>query len=153
MENISIQSTATSFYFITTFSYLGIDHRMLSLYTFLLLIDFITWVIKGYLNKNIQSSIAINGIFKKFVLIFLIFAVAITWKIVWYENVSQLLGVAFSVLAVSELYSILANIFEIRTGNKAKEFDWVSFFISNALKIIEWKIKKLDYKKDENEKN
>jgi len=152
MNEINVHSTISSVYFISICTYLWIDVEILWLYTFLLIIDFITWVIKWYTTKTLESNKAINWVFKKLILILLIFSIWTTWKIVWYEDLRGLLSFAFSSLAVAEMYSILANIYEIRTGKKTKEFDWVSYLISSFLKFIESKIKKIDNNKPENDK-
>ena len=144
MENISTQSTLASLSLISICTYLWIDVKILWLYTALLCIDFITWFIKWISTKTFKSSVAINWVAKKLVLIFLIFSIWVTWKIVWFENLRWLMSFSFSSLAIAELYSILANIYEIKTWHRTKEFDWVAFIISSFLKFIENKIKKID---------
>ena len=151
MNDVTIHNTMMSVYCISICTYLWIDTALLWLYTLLLIIDFITWIIKWFIHKNLESRIAVNWVFKKLILILLIFSIWATWKIIEIDDISWLLGFAFSSLAIAELYSILANIYEIRTWKKTKEFDWVSFIISWILRFIESKIKNLDSKQTKND--
>lgn len=151
MDDIKIPNTIFSLSLVSICTYLWIDYKILWLYIALMSIDFITWVIRGFILKNLRSSVAINWVFKKLVLIFLIFSVWVTGKIMGYEDLSRLMSFAFSTLAIAELYSILSNIYEIRTWKTAKEFDWVTFLVSAFMKLIESKIQNLDTKDKNND--
>lgn len=150
-EDISVASTISSMTFITICTYLGIDYKILWLYVLLMAIDFTTWIIKWMISRSLKSSKAINWIFKKLILVLLIFSVGVTWKIMWFEDLSSLLSFAFSALAIAEFYSILANIYQIRTWEEATEFDAVSFIISSAMKYIQDKIEKYLDKQNTND--
>jgi hypothetical protein len=152
-EKLNVWVTLTSVTFVSMCTYLSIDYKIFFLYIMLMCFDFTTWVIKWFLNKDLQSVIAINWVFKKLVLILLIFSIWATWKIIGYEDLSWLLSFSFATLWIAEFYSILWNIYEIKTGKKTKEFDWVAFLISWLLKFIEDKIKKLDINKNGNKEN
>ena len=142
MDEINTPSTLASISFISVCTYLWIDVKVLWLYVILMAMDFATWFIKWIVAKDLQSVVAINWVFKKLILILLIFSIWITGRIMWFEDLSKLMSFAFSSLAIAEFYSILWNIYEIKSWKKTKEFDWVSFIISGALCFIEDKIRK-----------
>jgi len=144
MEDLSTASTLTSLSVIYICGYLWIDVMLLGLYVVLLCIDFFTWFLKGVMYRNFKSSIAINWVAKKLILILLIFSIWVTWKIVWFEDLTWLMSASFATLWIAEFYSILWNMYEIKTWNKTKEFDWVAFLISGIMEYIENKIKKID---------
>ena len=96
MNEVNLSNTATSIWFIYICTYLWISVEILWLYTLLLCIDFLTGAIKWITFKNFESNIAINWMFKKLILILLIFSIWATWKIVWYKDLRSLLSLAFS---------------------------------------------------------
>lgn len=143
---ITIKQTSLSVMLISMFAYLWIDHTIFFLYTCLIFIDFITWVMKWIINKDLSSSKALNGFIKKFIILLLIFAIWIFAKIS-HLDAHMLLSWAFFWLSLSELYSIIANIYQIKTWERVKEYDALAIILKKLLCYIEWKINNLDNKK------
>jgi len=142
MEKILTLKTSTvSISLVSMFVYLWIDHKVFWLYTILLFIDFLTWVIKWWRQKNLSSAKAINGFLGKFLMLLVIFSFWVFGKINDYD-MSYILSWTFFALSLAELYSIISNVYEIRTGNKVKEYDAVAIILQYVL----WWIKeRLEY--------
>lgn len=140
---LTLKHTTISISWLSILWFLGIDHTAFALYTALLFIDFITGVIKGIVFKNLSSSRAINWFFSKFLMLLVIFSFGIFWKINDYD-MSYVLSFTFFALSLAELYSILANIYEIRTRKKLPEYDAVWLIIWAMLAFIRNKLNKLN---------
>lgn len=141
MEQNSLKiRNAVSVTIIGICAYLGIDYMIFALYTVLMFIDFFTGVVKGVVHKDLSSTKAISWFASKFFMILLILAVGITCKILHFEFMAHILSGLFSILALAELYSIIGNIYEVKTGKKVKEFDAVSMVVSKLLTIIKNKL-------------
>lgn len=118
---------------------LNLDAQMIALYVFLMVIDFITGVIKAnILNKNYEdrylkpsSYAARRGFISKFVM--LLFPLTIGALSAMF-NVAGEIGMLTTstlivVLALAEAFSILGNILVIRTGEPIEESDAVSYVL------------------------
>lgn len=140
-----IKQTTLSGSLIVVFWYLWIDQTIFLLYTFLILIDFITWIIKWYIHKELSSGKASNWFLKKFIILLLVLAIAICGKIVWVDP-HNILSWALTWLAIAELYSIIWNTYQIRTWKKIKEYDATNILLTKFLNIIEDFINKFDKK-------
>ncbi|BCD61760.1 hypothetical protein NrS5_56 [Nitratiruptor phage NrS-5] len=107
-------------------SYLGLNHEMIGLFVALLVVDYITGLAKARrLNISITSQRMKYGIVSKFVLLLIPIAVAIAAKIVGVDY-DKILYIGINILALSELYSILGNIYSIRTRQELPEYDAVA---------------------------
>lgn len=140
-----IKQTTLSGSLIIILWYLWIDQTVFLLYTFLIFIDFITWVIKWYIHKELSSWKASNWFFKKFIILLLVLSIAICSKIVWVDP-HNILSWALTWLAIAELYSIIWNTYQIRTWKKIKEYDATNILLTKFMKIIEDFINKFDKK-------
>lgn len=140
---IALKQTGLSISLISVFTYLGIDAKIFGFYVALLFIDFITGVIKGAVNKDLSSRKAINGFFSKFTILLLILSLGVFGKINEYD-MSYILSGTFFALSLAELYSIIGNAYEIRTGKKVTEYDAVALILSKALGLIKNKLDSID---------
>lgn len=145
MENVlAIKQTTLSISLITIFTYLGIDAKVFGLYVTLLFIDFITWLIKGIKSKELSSRRAVNGFFSKFTILLLILSIWVFGKINNYD-MSYILSGTFFALSLSEMYSIIWNTYEIRTGTKVKEYDAIAIILKKALLFVKSKLDNIDF--------
>ncbi len=115
----------------------GISMENMGVLIILLLFDIITGIwrsaaVEG--GKSITSWRALNGFFSKFLFISVPITVAYMGHGIGFE-VAPLVRMAMGVLILGTGYSILGNIYTIRTGKKVKEFD--------ALQVILYQIQKL----------
>ena len=116
-------------------AYLWLNQAIISLLAFLLIIDCFTWFTRAWINKEADSRTGIRWIISKSYLLFIPISIALTWKIADID-LSYMVTWTFSLLAFAELYSIISNIHEIRTGKKLPEYDAVSSVINAILKLI-----------------
>jgi len=108
-------------------AYLGVDKEAFGLFASLLLIDYLTGLIKARrLGHSITSNKMKYGIFSKFVLILIPFTMAILSKIIGAQNYDMVLYMGMNILAISEFYSIVGNIYSIRTKKELPEYDVVA---------------------------
>lgn len=111
------------------------------LFTFLLVIDWITWTWKWIVNKELSSKKSWIWILSKLTLLFVPLVIAILLTIVW-MNPEFLLWFIFIALALTEAYSILSNIYNIITWKTIKEFDGVAIILWTLL----WWVQKQFYR-------
>lgn len=117
-------------------AYLWLDHQALFLFSILMFIDYATWIIKGYIHKDLKSKTAIYGLVSKIFILFVIFWIWITGKILHFDT-KALMSWLLWAFALAELYSIIGNAYEIHTKKKITEYDALTFIFT----FILWKIK------------
>lgn len=114
----------------------GLDAIALQCLTALIVIDLITGVTKTIsIRKKPTSTRLANGVFSKLVLLFLPVCVAIAVKGLGLDY-KVLIDTTLSILILSELYSIVGNIYTIRTKKEVEEFDAVSMLLKVIRKYI-----------------
>lgn len=108
------------------FHYLGMDSEIFFLFAMLLTIDYITGIAKA---KTLQHSIASDkmkyGIISKLLLLLIPLVLAISAKAVG-ADFKSILQVGMNILILSELYSIIGNIYAVRTKDELPEYDAVA---------------------------
>lgn len=131
-----------SLYIVSLFSYLQLDQEMFVIYSVLLFIDYFTGLIRWIMHKNLKSKTAIAGIVSKMVLILLVFSVGLMW-VLMHQDMKTMMSWLITALALAELYSIVWNIYEIRTGQKATEYDAITAVLSFILEKIKLAVEKI----------
>lgn len=126
------------------FQYLDIPTEQLAILSVLMIIDFITWVVKQYrVNpQEIKSHLAWLGVMKKVATLMSVLSVALVlkWLEIWeWRYITSMLWI----FIVSEWYSTLQNIYAIRTGKMLPEFDVISIVIKNAWEFFKQKIENM----------
>ncbi|MDD2651670.1 MAG: phage holin family protein [Sulfurimonas sp.] len=107
-------------------TYLGLNVESFFLFAMLLLIDYITGVAKAFrLNQCITSNRMKYGILSKLSLLLIPLVLAIGAKAVGADFKTVLL-VGVNILVLSEVYSIIGNIYSIRTKDELPEYDVVA---------------------------
>ena len=124
-------------------AYLWLDHQALWLYSILMIFDYITWIIKWIIQKDLKSKTAIYGLISKIFILFVIFSIWITGKILGFWMSGILSGLLWA-FALAELYSIVGNAYEIHTRKKFTEFDALTFSFSFILWKVKENIEKID---------
>lgn len=94
------------------------------------------------MHKNLKSKTAIAGIVSKMVLILLVFSVGLMW-VLMHQDMKTMMSWLITALALAELYSIVWNIYEIRTGQKATEYDAITAVLSFILEKIKLAVEKI----------
>lgn len=131
-----------SIYIVSLFSYLQLDQEMFVIYSVLLFIDYFTGLIRWIMHKNLKSKTAIAGIVSKMVLILLVFSVGLMW-VLMHQDMKTMMSWLITALALAELYSIVWNIYEIRTGKKATEYDAITAVLSFILEKIKVAVERI----------
>ena len=112
-------------------TYIGIDQNALAMYTLLLFIDYITGIKKAHaLKEHINSHKMKYGIMSKLYLLFIPIALSVASKATPL-NISHLVSISLTLLVLSELYSIIANIYTARKGVELPEWEILSILSRN----------------------
>lgn len=107
-------------------SYLEISQEPFTLFAILLIIDYLTGVMKAkVLGITITSNKMKYGIISKLSLLLIPITIAIGAKAVGADSHHILLAGMY-ILIFSEVYSIIGNIYSIRTKEELPEYDAVS---------------------------
>jgi len=112
---------------ISTFMlYLGIDTEAFTMFSILLIIDYVSGLMKARaINESITSNKMKYGIVSKLSLIIIPLVLAIGGKGM-NVDMTSLLFVSMNILVLSEVYSIISNIYAIRNKEELPEYDVVS---------------------------
>lgn len=118
---------------------LGLSMHSYSSLAVLLIIDVITgaWrssVLEG--GQSVTSWKAVNGLVSKFLFLLIPLVVAFMGKGIGLELVS-LAQSALGVLILATGYSIIGNIYTIRTGIRVKEFDAIRIILKQIEALLE----------------
>jgi len=118
---------------VVVFEYLQISTIQFSILWLLMIIDFMAGISKQWvLNPvDITSHRAWLWILKKAWTLISVIVVAMMLSAVWPWDSEKYVIAMVSLLIMAETYSILQNIYVIRTGEKITEYDVVS-------KVIKW---------------
>ena len=122
--------------FVAMFIYLDLDKEAVVGLTILLLVDMVTGVWKTIaLGQKPKSWRFANGLISKLVLLIVPFALAISAKAV-HIDITIFIYATIDALILSELYSILANIYTIQTKKITEEFDVMSLILKRTRYFI-----------------
>lgn len=114
--------------------YTGISGEKLAILAILMALDMFSGVAKTYrLNKEeITSNKFVFGLVSKLTILLIPLAIGLMARGIDVDAKS-FVNFCFSVLIVSEAYSVIGNIYTVKTGKKVKEID----AISAILKVIQ----------------
>lgn len=122
--------------FTTIFALTSDMKDAIEILTIMICIDFVTGVIKSWIQKETSSEWMSRWLLRKMILVLVPLIIWLTWKWVWID-LSTFLTWSISALIVSEAYSIIANIYTIQTWKKAKEYDIMTIIIRKFWNLIE----------------
>lgn len=118
--------------------YLKLPTEPLNILAILLLLDIVTGIVREIIidKSNISSRIAIIGIVSKMLTFTLPFVVALVFKGIGFD-VTLLAETIVSILIVYEGWSVIANIGQIRAGDKTiNEYDAISYLIKKIQDVF-----------------
>ena len=124
--------------FAATPAYLGLTGDSIVIFSIFIILDVIFGVMKSaslYGWRSIQSSIAQRGILAKMLLVFIPVTTALAGRGVGLD-LGFFAQSVINVLILSELYSIIGNIYAIRTGHEKVEFDAVAYVLSGMKNVL-----------------
>ncbi len=117
-------------------SYLGINGEAFFLFALLLLIDYVTGVLKAKtMGYKITSNRMKYGIISKMSLLLVPLILAIGAKALE-ADFRFVLMVGINILVLSEVYSIIGNIYSIRTKDELPEYDAVAMIGKRIRRVL-----------------
>lgn len=138
-EHISfIQNTAYLVLFVATLQWFGVDALSTAILGIMIVIDVITGILRsGFVDgwRTIQSNRLQRGLVAKLLIILLPLLVALCGKGIG-MNLAAFAQACLNVLILSEVYSILGNIYSLRTGKVRSEFDAISYVIGQVQEFL-----------------
>jgi phage-related holin len=126
------------------FAYLWISQEAITILAILMLIDFITWLISSYRDKNTQISSTKwkRWIAKKMILLMIPLTVALMMRWIWLDW-DRIVGVTLWILIVMEWYSVLWNIYNVITWEKKPESEAVKKLLEALFWLMDGLLHKL----------
>ena len=119
-------------------NYIGLDNDIVFFYAILLLMDYGTGLLKAIaLKESITSNKMKYGIISKMILLIIPLALAITATMLKVHGIQSILFIGISILSVSELYSIIGNVYSIRQGKEFPEIEPLAILGKRIEKILE----------------
>ena len=107
-------------------TYTGIDVEVFGIFSALIVVDFVTGILKARrLNQRVTSNRAKYGVASKFSLVLLPIVMAAGAKAIG-QDASTLFVWGMNLLIISEVYSVIGNIYTIRSGDELPEWDVIS---------------------------
>jgi len=117
---------AVASFFASILTYVGIDKEAFAIFTALVVIDFATGVTKAwYIGEHITSNKAKYGVFSKISLLLIPIVIAAAAKAIGADAKTFFVW-ALNLLIISEAYSIMGNIYSIRSKKELPEWDVIS---------------------------
>lgn len=125
-------------------AFIGIEHNALLAFISLMVCDVIVGVIAsakccGW--KSVTSHRLAFGLLSKILMVGIPFFVALAGTANGYD-LKYLINSSIMILSFSELYSVIGNIYSIKTGKRVPEFDAVSVVLQNVRAVLEGIVKK-----------
>ena len=107
-------------------AYVDLNVEVFSIFTALVVTDFVTGVAKAHtIGESITSNKAKYGIISKLSLIVLPVVMAAASKAIG-QDAGTLFIWGMNLLIISEVYSVIGNIYTIRSGEELPEWDVIS---------------------------
>ena len=122
---------------ILTQAWYSIPNDILMIYIILILIDVLTGVIKAITldGLKVKSKLLNVGIISKVLTLIIPLVLVLMFKSLNLES-KFLISSVLSILCLSEGYSILGNIYSIRTKQDVEEFDSITYLLTWARCIL-----------------
>ena len=133
-----MKNTSYGLVFINSVAYFGVTPISVLMLSILILTDIFFGILKSaslHGWRSIQSNILQRGILAKVLVIFVPTTLAFTGKGIGIQ-LGMLAQSVINVLILSELYSIIGNIYAIRTGHEKVEFDAVAYVLSGMKNVL-----------------
>ncbi len=117
--------------------YLSLDHEKLTILAVLMGFDMLTGTIKAYvLGRDVTSRRWMAGFLSKCTILIIPLALALMAKGVGAE-LNWFVGFAMSLMVVSETYSIIGNIYALKTKQEVTELDAISAIVNTLRGVFE----------------
>lgn len=122
---------------IALLEYLDLSIEKMSILGLLLMIDYISGITKAFvIGEQIKSKRAIAGILSKLMVLTIPLVLAFMAKGIGIDAKGYV-SYAIDLLIVAETYSIIGNIYSIKTGEKVQEIDAISIIIRALSRFLQ----------------
>lgn len=150
----TIASVAWGFWLAAILEYFQVSSEVLIILSVLLALDYVFWIIDAYLKdrENVTSSKMRRWLLKKMTRWMLPLVVIAILRWVWAWDLELASTVIFSILIITEGYSIIGHFFSINTWKELPEIDAFEMLIQFIIKLIKGKlpdVKEKDLDKEE----
>jgi len=116
-------------------NYIDLSPLAISMFSVLILIDYFTGIRKSkVLGENISSHKMKYGILSKVYLLIVPLSFAFAGKASPFD-LSFVISTSLFLLVLSEMYSILGNVYTVRTGEELPEWEVLSIMAKNIRKL------------------
>lgn len=147
----TIASVAGGFWLAAILEYFHVSSEVLIILSVMLALDYIFGVLDAYLKdrESVTSTKMWRGLAKKLTRWMLPLVVIAILRWVWAWDLEMASTVIFSILIITEGYSIIWHFFSINTGKELPEIDAFEMLIQFIVKLIKWKLPDVKEKEDE----
>lgn len=150
----TIASVAGGFWLAVALEYFWISWEVLAILSVLLALDYVFGVLDAYLldRTSVTSTKMRRGLAKKLTRWVLPMIVIIILKWVWANDIELASTIIFSILIITEWYSIIGHIYSINTWEKLPEIDALKLLFEFIANLLKWKLpstKKEEEKEEE----
>ena len=134
-----VASVVWGIWLASVLEYFNVSWEVLIILSVMLALDYIFWIADAYIDENTQVTSAKmwRGLFKKMTRRMLPLIVVAILRWVWAWDLEFVSTVIFSMLIITEWYSIIGHIYSINEWEKLPEIDAFKAlvqFIANLLK-------------------
>lgn len=138
----TIASVAGGFWLAAALEYFGISWEVLAILSVLLALDYVFGVLDAYLldRASVTSTKMRRGLAKKLTRWVLPMIVIIILKWVWANDIELASTIIFSILIITEWYSIIGHIYSINTWEKLPEIDALKLLFEFIANLLKWKL-------------
>lgn len=143
----AVASVAGGIWLAGILNYFQVSWEVLSILSILLALDYIFWIADAYLEDrtSVTSTKMWKGLVKKMTrwMLPLIVVWILRWVGAW--DLAMVSTVIFSILIITEGYSIIGHIYSINSdGKKIPEIDAMEMLLNFIVNTITWKLPKVD---------
>ena len=138
----TIASVAGGVWLAVALEYFWISWEVLAILSVLLALDYVFGVLDAYLldRTSVTSTKMWRGLAKKLTRWMLPMIVIIILKWVGADDIELASTIIFSILIITEGYSIIGHIYSINTGEKLPEIDALKMLFEFIANLLKWKI-------------
>lgn len=138
----TIASVAGGFWLAVALEYFWISWEVLAILSVLLALDYVFGVLDAYLldRTSVTSTKMRRGLAKKLTRWMLPMIVIIILKWVWANDIELASTIIFSILIITEWYSIIGHIYSINTWEELPEIDALKLLFEFIADLLKWKL-------------
>lgn len=146
----AVVSVAWWFWLAEALTYFWINWEVLLILSVLLALDYIFWVTNAYITDrlSVTSAKMRRWLAKKLTRRCLPLIVILILKWLWVWDMEMATTVVFSILIITEWYSIIWHIYSINTWKQLPEIDAFEMLINFVVELVKWKMPKVEKRID-----